>query len=48
MLRPVAEDWEPEKALRRRLESLADAARLPLPAVEVVADRKRRKVPAYV
>jgi len=48
MLRPVAEDWEQEEALRRRLASLADAARLPLPAVEVVPDRKRRKVPAYV
>jgi hypothetical protein len=44
----VPEDWEQEKALRRRLVTLADAAQLPLPSVEVVADRKRWKEPAYV
>jgi hypothetical protein len=48
MLPPVPEDWELEEALRRRLAALADAARLPLPSVELVPDRKRRKDRAYV
>jgi hypothetical protein len=48
MLPLVPGDWEQEEALRRRLKSLADAARLPLPSVEVITDPKRWKIPADV
>jgi hypothetical protein len=48
MLPPVPEDGEQEEALRRRLASLADAARLPLPSVEIVQDRERGAIPADV
>lgn len=48
MLPPVPEQDEQEEAVLRRLRALADAARLPLPSVDVVQDRKRWKVPASV
>ncbi|HLM03976.1 MAG TPA: hypothetical protein VK402_02165 [Blastococcus sp.] len=42
----MSEDRAAEEALRERLAGLASAASVPVPALEVIPDPKRRRVPA--